>query len=113
MQKLSILKLFSILFCLTYANAIQALGYSPWTTVTLLVQGPGSYPLIQLNDAGDASTGCPQSTYFRFNDVDNSVAGKRHFSTILLVIAAGKEVRIKASSCSSDYPYVEYIDVRN
>lgn len=57
--------------------------------------------------------GVPVSGYLRFNDVDNSVAGKRHFSTLLSALASGKEVRITTSTCSSDYPYIEYVYIRS
>ncbi len=96
-----------------FSSQVFALGISPWTTVTHITQGPGSFPVIIIADPGDAGTGCPGTGYLRFNDVDNSVAGNRHFSTLLSALASGKEVRIKTATCSSDYPYIEYVYIRS
>jgi hypothetical protein len=103
----------SCIFLIAFSSHVSALGISPWTTVTQIIQGPASYPLITIADPGDAGTGCSSTGRLRFNDVDNSVAGKRHFSTILSALAAGKEIRIRTSACSSDYPYIEYVYIRS
>lgn len=101
------------LLILVFSSPGYALGTSPWTTVAEIIQGPGSYPLVKLKDSGNAGTECTSTGSLRFSDVDNSVAGKRHFSTLLTALASGKEVRITTSACSADYPYIDYVYIRN
>ncbi len=98
---------------LAFSNHVLALGTSPWTTVTQIIQGLGSSPLIILADSGSAGTGCEKTGFLRFRDIDNYVAGSRHFSIILSALASGKEVRIETNTCSSDYPYINHMYIRS
>ncbi|GAB6094383.1 hypothetical protein JCM14469_06350 [Desulfatiferula olefinivorans] len=108
-----VLGLICFISVLTPINGAQALGTSPWTKVLEIIQGPGGYPLVRLENPGDAGTGCAKSSpHVRFKDVDHSEAGKRHFATILSALLSGKEVRIKTAECSGDYPYIESVYIR-
>lgn len=47
-----------ILLSLVFSGSAYALGTSPWTTVSEIIQGPGSFPQVKIADPGDAGTGC-------------------------------------------------------
>lgn len=97
---------------LVFSSHSYSLGLSGWTTVTEIIQGLGSKPTVKLANTGNATTGCPSTGQLRFRDV-NSLAGQRHFSTLLAALTSGKEVRIQTSECSSDYAYIDYVYIRN
>ena len=101
------------IICLVFVSQCYALGTSPWTTVTLIEQGPGDSPLFKLADAGNASTGCTATAgWIRLNAPDTNPAVKRQLVTILSALESGKQVQITTSTCSSDYPYLETVYIR-
>ena len=89
-----------------------SLGFTGWTTVEQIRQGQGGSPIILVASIGDAATTCPKSGWLRFEDADSPV-GKRHFSTLLAALTSQKEVNIRTSKCSADYPYINEVRVKN
>lgn len=110
MKKVAVLSFMVMSF--VYVNQGLALGFSPWTTVEKITQGPGENPLVKLASPGDAATGCTKSTALRFVDASTS-SGKRQFSILLSAITSGKEVQIYTKTCSWDYPYIDHVYIRH